>query len=265
MDKSHLPIHLMKSLFTIIHKEWVEFKAAFFTRLNLYSGYLSVFILMVICGIYMPFIRGLDWNGSTSMVFTYILVVPFCVVGTIIPASFIQEREMHTLEMLLATPAPDAAILLGKISMPTLYGWISALVCAAANLLVVNFFIPHNGLLLFPLNITICLILFSFLLSFTIAAIGALSSLHSRSYIQAQGKLTAIVFGPMFTSAFLLGPLSPLSWKTALSQILGVIGYPNYLFIYAILLILLNLLIVIIGLNKFNRKQVLSNSTIHSS
>src|SRR5512138_3337113 len=104
----------MHAFYTIIQKEWAEFKSAFFSRLNLYGGYLSVIVFIAICCVYVPFQQAESWKDSPTLPFILAVVVPFCVVGTMIPSVFVQELQRHTLEPLLTCPASDASILLGK-------------------------------------------------------------------------------------------------------------------------------------------------------
>lgn len=248
----------MHAFYTIIQKEWAEFRSAFFSRLNLYGGYLSVIVFMVICCVYVPFQQAEAWKDSPTLPFLLTVVVPFCVVGTMAPSAFVQERQRQTLEPLLASPASDASIFLGKALVPALIGWFSTLNCALATLILLNRNILHSGLILYPLPYAFTLIGFSLLISCLISVIGAAASLRAYTYIQAQGRLTAIVFGPMSTAAILLGPLLPISWKTAFHQIIYAIGYPTYIWIFAILLIVVILGIIAYGLHSFHRTDLLS-------
>jgi hypothetical protein len=123
---------------------------------------------------------------------------------------------------------------------------------------LLNHNILQSGLILFPIPLLICLIGFSFLISCLISVIGAAASLRAHTYIQAQGRLTAIVFGPIFAAAILLGPLSPISWKAAFHNIIYAIGYPTYVWIFAILLILVILGIIAYELHSFRRTDLVS-------
>jgi len=241
-----------------MHKEWSELKVALFTPLNLYAGYLSLAVVMVICSVYMPLQLGIGWIGSLTMVYCYIFFIPFCVVGITMSTAFTLERQHHTLEVLLASPASDAAILLGKVFINTLYGWGSSLVCIGMGLLTANISFVHAGVLLYPPDLTISLIVFSFMLSFFFSVMGALTSLHARTYLEAQRNLVFILFVPTFAVSFLLGPLAPLAWKSAFSAIVSLISYPNEGIFFGSILLFVNIALIAACLHRFNRKQLIT-------
>ena len=112
----------MAQTLTIMRKEWEDIKSTLFSYHKLQGGIVPIILFCVAFGIYEPLRIGPDWLQSPVMVFSLAILVPFIVIGSISPYSFVGERERGTLEPLLVTPVSDQAILFGKIGVAVFYG-----------------------------------------------------------------------------------------------------------------------------------------------
>jgi hypothetical protein len=102
----------------MVWKEWREFRDQ---SLSLRRGGLSALILALILGVVAPVQLGPEWVHSKIIV-GYWPFLAATMVSSLIADSVAGERERHTLETLLASRLPDAAILIGKIVAAVLYG-----------------------------------------------------------------------------------------------------------------------------------------------
>jgi ABC-2 type transport system permease protein len=70
---------------------------------------------------------GLGLGAQPQGAFPIVAFLPVILVSGVVADGFAGERERHTLETLLATPASDRALLLGKVGAYVGYGWILCL------------------------------------------------------------------------------------------------------------------------------------------
>jgi len=134
---------VLNDVLTVLRKEMLEI---LMPDGRFQGGARNVLILVGIAGVLFPLQAGAAWMTSWftiySACFPAILLLNYAV------DSFAGERERHTLETLLATRLPDAAILLGKTLAITLYGW--GLILASQDVAVVSVNVVHGrGRLLF--------------------------------------------------------------------------------------------------------------------
>jgi ABC-2 type transport system permease protein len=248
---------LFRSLQVMILKEWSELRAAFFNWSRWNPATLPLLLMIAAFSIYEPFRIGSDWTTSSIMLFSFSLLLTIIAVGSIIPYSFGGERERHTLEPLLATPISNIAILLGKIIVPTIYGWGMAILNMVMSLLSINLAFGQGRILFYPVNIAIGVIVMSLLISLFIASVGVLASLHAATVMQAQRTLAAILFFPLFIPAFLIGPMSPSAWKYTVSQLLVTMGASKSFIILATILVMLIVVTMFVTLIRFHREKLL--------
>jgi ABC-2 type transport system permease protein len=182
---------MFRSLLIMIWKEWMELKVSFFdwSRWNLMT--LPQLLMIAAISIYEPLRIGPDWVTSPIMLFWLSLFLPFITVGTIIPYSFVGERERHTLEPLLATPTSNTAIFLGKVSIPAFYGWGMTFICLVTSLLSINLVFGQGKIFLYPANVIISVIVLSLLISLFIASVGAAASLRATT-LSTDVKTTSV-------------------------------------------------------------------------
>jgi len=109
----------MPDVLTVAWKEAKEFGRPGW---HLKGGRLSMIIMFVVFGVFLPLQSGDRWVTS-PVTMLYWAWVPLMLVTGFIADSFAGERERHTLETLLASRLPDRAILFGKVAAAVAYGW----------------------------------------------------------------------------------------------------------------------------------------------
>jgi ABC-2 type transport system permease protein len=241
----------------MMQKESMELKVGFFNWSRWNPVILTLLLMIAAFSIYEPLRIGPNWITSPIMLFSFSLLLPFITVGSIIPYSFVGERERHTLEPLLATPTSNAAILLGKIAIPAFYGWGITFICMVTGLLSINLVFGQGEIFFYPANVIISVIILSLLISLFIASVGAGASLRATTFTQAQRTLVMVLFFPMMIPAFLLGPLSPSGWKTIVSQFLVLIGYSQLFILLTVILLMLIIATILVTLLRFHREKLL--------
>jgi ABC-2 type transport system permease protein len=242
----------MKVLFVILRKELAEYWIGCASPQNFYGGLVSIAMILFISGIYMPMQMGHDWIGSITMFLCLIFLVPFTTTGTIIPGSFVLERQRHTLEALLATPVSDLSILLGKIVAPALFGWGSSLASTIIGIVAVG-----NGASFFLSGAVLSIISFGFLISFLVAIVGVITSFRAKTLLQAQRGLVLSLLPIILIGIFPLSPFVPDAWKFPLIQVANTLGHTNVVIGLAVLLVFLNVALILHALARFQRKTLL--------
>jgi ABC-2 type transport system permease protein len=125
---------MIGDILTVAWKEWREL---LFAGGSLRGGRLSLVILLVMFGVFMPYQFGREWLDSPSTLF-YWGWLPLMIVAGAVADSFAGERERHTLETLLASRLPDSAIVLGKVAAVVGYGWGLVLSMLVLGLATIN-------------------------------------------------------------------------------------------------------------------------------
>lgn len=235
---------MLRDLWTIILKEWHEY---FSQRGSLRSSLIMLALVIGVFGVYSPATGGLSWVRSpfTPLSLSWIA---FLSVSGVIADTFAGERERHTLETLLASRLPDAAIVLGKTIAAVIYAWATVLVTASFGLLVVNLTSSHTSIVFFPQSSTISLLGLSGCIAILAALLGTLLSMEMSAVKPAQQLLSLgsiLLLVPLFlfnqlphdTQASVLKTLLDVNSSTLL--FLEVIG--GFLLVDALLLVVVML------------------------
>jgi ABC-2 type transport system permease protein len=248
---------MIKQIWIILRKEWLDIRATFFSTRNLMPGLASMLVFSCAASVYEPARMGPEWLHSPEMIFFLVLLIPLSSIGFIGPDSFAGERRRNTLEPLLATPIPDPALLFGKVGITGLIGWGGLLLNLALGFLTVNLAAEHEGLLFYPPDILAGVIGVGLLISFLLAIVGVGSSLYSHTLLEAQNKMGMWLFLPMILAATFISPYMPAWWKMPITQWLSGFGRPQ------VFVILLTVFFVIDGISIgwlkaiFKRKQLI--------
>jgi ABC-2 type transport system permease protein len=125
---------MITDLWTVIRKEWLEILDQF-SRFK--RGGWSVLLVIFFLGVFVPLQIGPEWAVTPAMFF-YWPFLTASMTSTIVTDAVAGERERHTLETLLASRLPDAAILLGKVVAAVLYGYAFALTNLAIGMITVT-------------------------------------------------------------------------------------------------------------------------------
>lgn len=134
------------------------------------------------------------------------------------------ERERKSLEPLLSTPVPRAALLLGKMAATTCYMWLSMFLTLGAFTVALRF-LPLDELgMSSGFGVTSALLAFVVLTPFAPlgAALMTLVASYTRSYKEAQTHLGLVILIPtlplIFAGMMNVAPSLRLMWVPSLSQ-----------------------------------------------
>lgn len=217
-------------------------------------GKFGLVILILIFGIVFPLQNGHDWVTSPINIMVWGWM-PFLWVSGIVADLFAGERERHTLESLLATRLSDQAILFGKLFAAIAYGFTLTWVIMLASLVTINVAYGAQGLVLYPLDLTIGALVFSILISGLSACIGVLVSLRASSVRQAQQLMSAgmlVLFLP-----FMLIQFIPKTWIASLGAMLENIQPVQIAIWLAVILLVVELILIAIAKRMFQRSKLI--------
>jgi ABC-2 type transport system permease protein len=238
-------------IFTVAWKEWRELLQL---GGSVRGGRFSLVILVGVFGVFLPLQAGAEWVESPATVF-YWGWVPLMLVGSAIADSIAGERERHTLETLLASRLPDAAILLGKIAAAVSYGWGLVLVMLVLSLVTVNVAARTGPWLLFPWRFAFGAPLLALLGAGLAATAGVLVSLRAQTVRQASQTLNVgvllLVFAPVLGMQAL-----PDAWRAQIAAWAMSVGADGLLGATLGLLALLDAALLAAGFSRFRRSRL---------
>jgi ABC-2 type transport system permease protein len=238
-------------IFTVAWKEWRELLQL---GGSVRGGRFSLVILVGVFGVFLPLQAGAEWVESPATVF-YWGWVPLMLVGSAIADSIAGERERHTLETLLASRLPDAAILLGKIAAAVSYGWGLVLVMLVLSLVTVNVAARTGPWLLFPWRFALGAPLLALLGAGLAATAGVLVSLRAQTVRQASQTLNVgvllLVFAPVLGMQAL-----PDAWRAQIAAWAMSVGADGLLGATLGLLALLDAALLAAGFSRFRRSRL---------
>ncbi|HKV89010.1 MAG TPA: stage II sporulation protein M [Candidatus Dormibacteraeota bacterium] len=186
------------------------------------------------------------FGGGTAVVNRLSLVGAFFVV--FIPASFslvlalesfVGERERTTLEVLLSTPLKEAEIYAGKVA--AVLG-VSLALCYGG--LAVYCLVAFPGLGYFPLGVLVALALSTICQVAAMVAGAVIISLNARSMRAANVMASFIIL--------------PMSVVLEAEAGLIILGRPEYLWGFALMMILVAVVLVRMGFSGFSREAMLA-------
>lgn len=214
----------------------------------------SLLVLILIFGIVFPLQNGRDWVASPINIMVWAWM-PFLWVSGIVADLFAGERERHTLEALLATRLSDQSILFGKLLAALTYGFTLTWVIMISSLITVNIGFGRDGLLFYPLNMTLAALVFSILISGLSGSIGVLVSLRAGSVRQAQQLMSTgmlVLFLP-----FMLIQFIPKAWLASVGNVLENVQPVQIAFGAAVVLLVVELILISIAKRLFQRSKLI--------
>ena len=237
----------MHDLWTVIRKEWLEIvdQISRFRR-----GGWTVLLVIFFLGVFVPLQVGAEWAVTPAM-FAYWPFLTASMTSTIVADSVAGERERHTLETLLSTRLPDAAILLGKVAAAVLYGYAFAVTNLVIGTATVIIRYGDAAVLMSARQLAVLLSLIGGA-ALMVAGMGLVVSLRTATVRQAQ---------QLFGVFFLAGTMIPLAMMAALdtgrqarflawARDQGIVGLGTWA---SVTMTALGLLLVGIGLVRFRR------------
>lgn len=182
-----------------------EYREVLLRMGSIKANVLNVVLILGVFGVFMPLQAGREWVRSPLMPLLYAWL-PLFLVSALVADSFAGERERHTLETLLTTALSDDAILLGKLAAAVLYGYGMLLVVMMVSLVTLNIQ-QHTWThpLLYRLDVFAAVVVFGFLVTLLIAAIGVHVSLRASTVRQAGQALSLGILGIVWVPALVVG------------------------------------------------------------
>lgn len=237
---------MTSDIFTMLWKE----SRTLFRKGPHRSRLLRMVLIPAILSSVFPISWGPEWvNEFPALIIAFI--APAVLVGAMIPDSFAGERERHTLGTLLASRLPDRAILIGKMIIPALVGWIAALLFTALSLIVVNLAHGHGKLLVYSPTIAIGIVFISFLVSTTMAGGGVLMSLRAESAQAAAQKLMTLIIVPA-----MIAQIVPLFFMDQIRTVIPSIDGNQILTIFIVVFVIIDVGLFIAALRFFQRSRM---------
>lgn len=190
---------MIGDIFTVIWKEIIYLTRGS-TSLSVILRYLA---FVFIFGGIIPWQTGLTWLKSPLPILYWTWLAIY-MASAATSGSFAREREQHTLETLLSTRLPDAAILLGKILTGVIYGGLLTLISLLLGQILL--FIKVGNFYL--LSVGVGGFFISLLAAFAIGTLASLTSIKAQTTRQAQSSLSLIlliVFLPLVIVQFIPG------------------------------------------------------------
>jgi len=242
---------MMTDILTVASKELREMLAFGDTRGR---SKFSLLILILIFGIVIPLQNGREWVESPINIMVWGWM-PFLWVSGVVADMFAGERERHTLEALLATRLSNHSILFGKLLAALTYGFTLTWIIMLISLVTINIGFAREGLLLYPLELTLGALVFSILISGLSASIGVLVSLRAGSVRQAQQMMSAgmlVLFLPLMLIQFV-----PEGWKDVAGNILINIEPVQLAVGAALVLVVVESVLIAFAMHLFQRSKLI--------
>ena len=249
---------MFAEIIAIMWKEWRQL-------LQRAGGNLSVFVLRILFSLAI-FTLIIPVTVKDGAIVDYSwnqiwITIPLIIVLGLISFSFAGERETHTLPTLLASPLSDRALVLGKMSLPVVYGSICPLIVSLCLLVRINIFNSHSDLILYSSESFISGILTSLLVAIFIATLGVYTSMKAPTIRQAQTSLLLTTFIVILLPAILLvitGILIPNNIRQNLLAISQNLNSPTVTAISLLFFAIFDLMLIVLLLKWFDRDRLLT-------
>jgi ABC-2 type transport system permease protein len=251
---------MLSDIRLIVLKEYREV----LLRMGSIKGNLFNFIFILgVFGVFMPLQAGTLWLTAPWMPLAFGWL-PFLLVSALVADSFAGERERHTLETLLTTALSDQAILLGKLAAAVLYGYGMLLVVMVVSWATVNVRYASGGQLLwYKPALGVSIVVFGFLGTVLIAAVGVLVSLKAKTVRQAGQTLSLWILGvltlpALFVRYVLVSIYNALPGDTQLAVLTWVeaLDPATVTVIVALVLLVFDLAVLGMAMRRFKRARL---------
>ena len=237
---------------------WKEWRELFATRGSFWrNGPWNLIMALGVFGIFLPLQFSDMWLTSISTVFWVVFSTSFWTVGYIAD-SFAGERERHTLETLLASRLPDAAILLGKLGAVVGYVWAQVLGSLLLGAITVNLVRWDGHFQFYRLSVAVGAIGLGLLGAGLMAGLGILLSLHTPTARQAQQRLlipiTLILLLPSLGTLIL-----PADQQQQLFRVLAEADITSVVLVVLGVLLVVDLGLIALALARFQRSRLITD------
>lgn len=237
---------------------WKEWRELFATRGSaLRNGPWNVVMALGVFGVFLPLQFAETWLTSIWTVFWIVFVTSFWTVGYVAD-SFAGERERHTLETLLASRLPDAAILLGKLGAIVAYVWAQVLASLLLGALTVNVISWQGNFRFYAAPVALSAIGLGLLGAGLMAALGIFISMHAPTARQAQQRLlipiTLVMLLPSVGSL-----LVPADQQERLFRAVGAADVTLVVAVVLGVLLVVDAALIALALARFQRSRLVTD------
>lgn len=215
----------------------------------------------LIVALIFPIQFGVDWAEGYFSLFVGI-AIPLLVVGITVPDAFAGERERHTLETLLASRLPDGVILIGKMLVCVIAGWAVSILVFTLSLVVLNLTHGMEGIILYRPGVFAAQLALSLAMSWLVAALGVLFSMHAPTVQIAQQNLFTSIMVPLMLIGFIpmiVLVLPALSEQMSfIKDVVSNINFEQLVWMVIGAVMLIDGTLVWISLTRFKRSRLVS-------
>jgi ABC-2 type transport system permease protein len=243
---------VIADVLTVAVREWKEILWMGGTQRG---GKVSILILLLMFGVFLPYQFGADWLSSPGMLL-YWAWVPLIIVAGLVADSFAGERERHTLETLLASRLPDDAILAGKVVAAVGYTWILVIAMLVAGIVTVKLTVANPPGVDVPWRLIVGAPLLALLGAIVAAGAGILVSLRAPTVRQAAQSLNVAILALIVVPAFGVG-LLPVVWQARIGLWLRYASPNGLLWGAAGLMLAGAVMLMVVARARFKRSRLL--------
>ena len=229
---------------------WKERKGIFRLRGSRMRTVLSLFVPVIVIGIYLPWQRGSDWLDSPLSLIS--VLIPMTVVAMTVSDSFAGERERHTLGTLLASRLSDRAILFGKLALAVALGWGMTIATLIVGLVTVNVTQWNGGFLFYSPTMALADLGLGLIAATLVASAGVLISLRSSTVQEAQ----QIIMVTMLVPPLVLGVIATLLHEQ-IARALGSLSSMQVVLIIGAILAVAAVGLLLAAMTRFKRARLI--------
>ena len=229
---------------------WKERKGIFRLRGSRMRTALSLFVPVIVIGIYLPWQEGDNWLDSPISLIS--ILIPMMTVAMTVSDSFAGERERHTLATLLASRLSDRAILFGKLALAVALGWGMTIATLIVGLVTVNVTQWDSGLQFYSVTIALAALGLGFIAATLVASAGVLISLRSSTVQEAQ----QILMVTMLVPPLILGVIATLLHEQ-IARALDSLSSTQVILIIGAILALAAVGLLLAAMARFKRARLI--------
>lgn len=243
---------MLNDIVTIIQKDLKEILSA---RGNRKSSLIYLGIVVALIGIFMPLQSGPLWltEPILSLVWSWF---PVFLMISLVTDSIAGERERNTLETLLASRLSDRSILLGKIAGAVIYGWSISVIGNLLAVVTINVRFSTGSFQFYPLSLFLVLLLLPLVVGILMSSLGVLVSLNAPTARAAYQKLSLVMLGLWFLPMIFMN-VAPESIQIQVNRFLNSINIIQFAGFAIGLLLLVNIVLIRIAMQKFQRTRLI--------
>jgi ABC-2 type transport system permease protein len=215
----------------------------------------SVLFSLVVFGVVLPIQIGPDLVREPAAIMIFVMV-PLVLASGMVADGIAGERERHTLETLLASRLSDRAILIGKVTAATGYGWAFMVVSALVGLVTVNLTHAGAGILLYSPAAIAVLAVFGLLAAGLVACGGSLVALRAPTVRQAAQNMSLAIVAAVLGPVVALQAL-PRDVRLQVATTLAELDWLAIGIITAAGLLVLDLALLVAAMARFRRTRLI--------